>query len=456
MGQGVSASKIEVQQPTPSNVPVLPSDLYGVILSFVPEKPRLLVMALVCKRWRTLVYATLNTYHCHLGPKVLQHLQPNHITSLDIPHSQTQQKALYAILASFSNLTTASLLPCNNPRLCVCTSLRKIDQPIESLSFTVGYYCPELKDIAGQWVTSLTHLSLDYTRQASLDIIFPRLRSLKIARSDYPHCTRQLLINHASQLHQLTVVSESVFKILISSLLTFPLVRSLKVAHVSPRADPSFMVKFPSVTCLKLTSAGSVLGENPALVPFLSRIEFFHEPHLDSRPLLFNASRICSLSFSSAGWPSLDLQVPFFLPIASRLCKLTLCGRNAQDCSPPLQHCTMLRRLVLINVLPQSPVTLYSLRHLHIINNHTPPRDLFAILENVFRFAPYLRTMNIEMSYCKPSLTSSFLMHADRAGLEDVIFNFRQPPKDTKQATQEMEKFLRQCKWIKGRVIFKE
>lgn len=266
----------------------LPSDVWECVLSFVPLRPRLLVAALVCRRWWSIVHAL---------PVTLPPLPP---------------AALAAALARLPTVTALDDLP---QGVCAPPALRRVSlqrrgfanlahaaahlthlTSLESLTL-LPWPEPRLASaLLAASAASLTHLSLRARRtlcgHSALPLLaaaaLPRLASLSLLWDARDHdlfthrhdaaLLRSVLAAYASQLTslQLHAVSDPPGGALLADL-HFPILRRLVLDWVlTPTAgcgfDPSRQA--PALTSFGVTVFPSALGTTAlaALGPLLTHV----------------------------------------------------------------------------------------------------------------------------------------------------------------------------------------
>lgn len=344
----------------------LPSDLLVYVFAFSPLRPRLLVLSLVCKRWR--------------------HLLLNSITAL--PPICWATANLAPALGLFPRLTSLSL-----------TALGRIDHPlpgrlrhlcmrrIASLSHTAlveltALTSLELADCAigrREFValfdpvrTALTSLSLNVFASANAPYLhathFPRLVDLEISFSpvQFSATPHGMVIAHAEQLTRLSVASIRA----VPEHVSFPRLVAFSVTYYDAQRLANFVSRHPRVTDLRL-------------------LRSFTLPAIDQHNAVHLAPALNTITLNSPQ-PEEDIRV---LAPLTRLTRLRLPRQLIAFQYAPAALCAQLTALDVNFAYRASPPSVLSLFpnltslgfHAQALTDHTPAVSLPRLRSLTYR-----------------------------------------------------------------------
>lgn len=426
----------------------LPGDVLVEAFKYIPVRPRLLVIGVVCRRWRRAAIASIDALPEELAPQLtgaasalLSGLREVHILGP-------------------ANEDAAAAIRCLNPQLCerlraasitirgdcaahlahlaaYCTKLERLSV---ASSLTIDA-AEALSQVLHRSFTSLTSLTLHTAApwQHRRDHpALPRLRSLHFV-SPRPTMEEAFGIICCIQAHSsaLTSLSLAVDHLDTLSAISLPCLGSL-TAKASFVRDESvaWLESLPSLTALNLDRSWNIFDDQEAgyiarLAPKLVSLLIVKSSSGYGRPgetiaacnLLARCTKLASLELINS-----DASVlPLWITLGSRLTELSLsvdlCNKMPEHgWSRLLTGCTALTSLSVADGVPLSVLSEWHLPHLRCIRTYT---QSYAFIVAMLRLFPQLEELRIG-ALRAPESADFFpaLQAAGRDGLRVVCLRY--------------------------------
>lgn len=397
--------------PTRSVVPhprldVLPLDVLGLILDFIPRCPRLRSVSRVSKRWRSAVMRTIT--HAQLRPDTMQEmlaLLPC-LTSAEVSWDQQP-----STLALPTRLRRLSFFHVGSGVLDVVSSI----PPLEDLVFRQHGHGNLLRACIGASLTSLTSLTLEhsmYTSHLWLTTLAttPRMPALTLLRLSACHASNEVLERiadflelHCSQLTSLTLRpppgGDEATRARLAAI-TYPALRTLTLgAFMSVTHFAQFIRNASQLTQLSVTLQHArhlhrllhshVQSLTALELPPQSGIKFLPRPVLAWLATLPSLQSLDSLLQIDADF---DPAHAVFVP---RIRRLRI--KDTRVCPEALTTAVNVASLFLCVPLLYAPPLLPHLKTIWVVTESCNPTLLLDTLRNLLPSAPRLSTLYLPL-----------------------------------------------------------
>lgn len=420
----------------PWSMSEIPADILQHVFSFLPTKPRLLLVALVCKRWRAAAFrcaASIDLHHHTLAFALrMVHWHQDRrlpICSLTLPpwpHTHTCLTRKFAAVRGLTYLDLPEIAPCCPAGLLLATN----SATLVHLKFE-----PQIL-YANNYTTAFPTFGT---------VSLPHLRTLDITcyLNPYPgvEIFPTFLRNHASQLTTLTAHhtgGSHLFSVHRLAQLSFPRLKWLSLVHDESGPERQDMrALLEQMPALELVSIHSIraFDEDPEMLAMvrtcLWELSDANLGYQEGISELATCTKLRRLMMSPGDGVS---EVVLCAPLMARLELLSRVMVTSASIVPPIRSESL--RTLIVEWEPRDsaahvPVIAHlpNLTDLSILSKVSDHQRLMDAVSNALKQCPNIRTLRISASgpfKCSEQTAKAWLafMHQlDAQGLEMLVFD---------------------------------